>query len=124
MATTKDTAKPSTQTAPAAREVRNAGSPREAGQTTPYAKELGICQTCNHLPRCLFVKAARRPIMFCDEFDNKDATHSVSATGQPHPSGGSTGQGPEPGLCVNCDTRLDCSFREPSTTVQECEEYR
>jgi hypothetical protein len=121
MPVTKDTAVTNPAAAPVA---ENAGAPAAASRTTAYAKELGICQTCNHQPRCLFARAARRPIMFCDEFDNTDATQSAPAASQPRPSGHTTGQGPEPGLCVNCDTRLDCNHREPGTTVHECEEHR
>ena len=123
MATTRKTP---TQAAPAATPTgaENAGAPAAAEQTTQYAKELGICQTCNHQPRCLFVRAARRPIMFCDEFDNRSAEQTAPAACQSRPSGHSAGQGPEPGLCTNCDTRLDCNYREPGTTVHECEEYR
>ena len=35
-----------------------------------YAINKGICSTCIHQPNCLFVKAIRQPIHFCDEFNN------------------------------------------------------
>jgi len=30
----------------------------------------GICSTCVHAVRCLFVRAARQPILHCEEFDD------------------------------------------------------
>jgi hypothetical protein len=125
MATTKlKTGAPVPAAPDAELDPEHAGTPGEAGQTKEYARELGICLTCSHQPRCLFVRAARRPIMYCDEFDNQSASPALPDNGQPLPASHTLGQGPEPGLCVNCEERLGCNHRDPETTVHECEEYR
>jgi hypothetical protein len=40
----------------------------DAASARRHPAQEGSCQTCVHRPRCLFFKAARRPIVFC-EFD-------------------------------------------------------
>jgi hypothetical protein len=93
--------------------------------TTSYAMQDGICLTCNHRPKCLFFKAARRPILFCDEFDNQTSDAHVE---DPQTvllvDGHSYEQGPLPSICVNCDNRLTCMHRKPDEPVLECEDYQ
>jgi ribosomal protein L37AE/L43A len=87
---------------------------------TTAMREQGICSTCRHEPRCLFVKAARQTIWQCEEFcaggDTAPAHHTA-----PLPS---SGEGQPVGLCADCAERGDCSQRQPGVLVTECADYR
>ena len=84
----------------------------------------GICVTCRHAPRCLFVKATRRPIQHCEEFDDGgSAAKPGNIPALKVDKGINLEQGQAVGLCANCDTRLTCMHREPGVNVQECEDY-
>jgi hypothetical protein len=96
--------------------------------TSTQVKEAGLCVTCRHAPRCLFYKAARQAIWFCDEFDDTQGEGKTSTSTpmpknyldeQPH----DLEQGPPPSLCVNCENRMTCMNRKPGETVLECEDY-
>lgn len=90
--------------------------------TRPAAQ--GLCITCRHEPRCLFVKAARLPIQHCEEFDDGgSAAKSGLTSAAPATPAVTFGQGQTVGICTNCDTRLTCMHREPGANVQECEDY-
>lgn len=102
----------------------NALGREAAGATQAYRQQLGICTTCSHLSRCLFVKAARQPIQFCEEFDDKSQSAQPGAQAQPVLRLVATdGQGVDPGLCVNCDSRLNCMHRQPGVPMYQCEDY-
>jgi hypothetical protein len=90
--------------------------------STPI-KQLGVCSTCRHLDRCLFVKAARQPIWSCEEFDSSGAATSGAARTLPQPRPVNLGEGQAEGLCVNCEVRTGCALRKPGVTVVECESY-
>jgi hypothetical protein len=110
---------------PEAATPERAGDSSDAGLARRYTEAQGICQTCVHRPRCLFFKAARRPIQFCDEFDDHHNGVAPAGTdGQPLLDGHSYEQGPPPGICVNCDHRLSCMHRKPNEPVLECEDYQ
>ncbi|HES58625.1 MAG TPA: hypothetical protein ENO21_04255 [Firmicutes bacterium] len=109
--------------APASQAPNSLGA-EAASQTRAYKPVLGICSTCRHLPRCLFVKAARQPIQFCEEFDERAEGGEGETVGLAERSQVVTdGQGVDPGICVNCDSRLTCMHRKPGETVYECQDY-
>lgn len=97
----------------------------EAARTTQaYSASLGICSTCAHQPRCLFVRAARQPIQFCEEFDDRSQAGQPGQQTRPRLRQVATdGQAVDPGICVNCDSRLTCMHRKPGVTMYSCEEY-
>lgn len=102
----------------------NALGAEAASKTQAYKPVLGICSTCRHLQRCLFVKAARQPIQFCEEFDERAKEGECETASLPERSQAvSDGQGVDPGICVNCDSRLTCMHRKPGETVYECQDY-
>ena len=86
----------------------------------------GLCATCNHAASCAIRKASRKPVWFCEEFDNYLAPsgHAAEAAGstrmkrEPKPNGGAAG------LCANCDSRENCSYRTPGAEIWFCEQYR
>jgi hypothetical protein len=92
--------------------------------TSARAKELGICTTCNCAPECVNLKAAGRPIWFCDQFDAfvpAAAPNPRAADLSPEPAMATNG-GHE-GLCQNCDNRQTCINRVPGLAVWNCEEH-
>ena len=92
--------------------------------TSTPIRELGICTTCNHVRTCLFAKATRNPVWYCDEFDSSDTTSKPAAV---MPSAKVSerhfGEAQREGLCVNCETRTSCAHRKAGVTVVECEDY-
>jgi hypothetical protein len=86
-------------------------------------KKLGVCTTCRHLDRCLFVKAARQPIWSCEEFDDSGAATAGSARPVKQPTPANLGEGQPEGLCADCDVRTDCAKRRPGEVITECADY-
>jgi len=86
-------------------------------------KPLGVCTTCRHLERCLFVKAARQAIWSCDEFDDSGAATAGMARPVLQRKPANFGEGHPEGLCVNCEARNGCTLRKPGVTVVQCESY-
>ncbi|MBN2082878.1 hypothetical protein JW859_11835 [bacterium] len=94
----------------------------------PEIRQLGICTTCVHQGTCLFLAAARKPVWFCDEFDD--------VRGEQHAEEPRPVKAPAPvdqlsfseaqhiGLCTNCESRKECMHRQPGQAVWECEDYR
>lgn len=96
----------------------------DPAKTFSYTLGQGICLTCNHSSKCLFFRAARRPIMFCDEFDNQSNGAPLAApSSEQLRDGHNYEQGPPPSICVNCDNRLACMHRTAGEPVLECEDY-
>jgi len=100
---------------------------KDASQMPPI-RQLGICSTCVHRDTCLFLAAARKPVWFCDEFDDirtdadAEAPREVKA---PAPVDQlSFNEAQHIGLCTNCEARKDCMHRQPAQAVWECEDYR
>ena len=92
--------------------------------TSARATELGICTTCNHAPECVNLKAAGRPIWYCDQFDVFVPAGAQSVRSKdlsPEPALATNG-GHE-GLCQNCSDRSTCINRVPGQPVWECEEH-
>lgn len=92
--------------------------------TSTLNKNLGICTTCNHAPECVNLKAAGRPIWYCDQFDAfvPAGSHSVR-TKDLSPAPVMATNGGHEGLCQNCEHRQTCINRVPGQAVWECEEY-
>lgn len=94
--------------------------------TSTPVRELGICETCNHNATCLFLKASRHPVWYCDEFDATNTSvksDKPAAVSMPKPADHYFGEAIHVGLCANCDSRTGCSYRKPGVTVVECENY-
>jgi len=92
----------------------------------PEIRKLGICSTCDHAPSCLFLRASRKPVWFCDEFSDAQA----GSAGASRPVISLTtvkelnySEALELGLCANCEARKACMHRRPGEPVLECEDY-
>ncbi len=85
----------------------------------------GICSTCNYAETCSFRRDTPRPVLECDEFDDRvDVPRNLPRTDQ-------ESRGPSErelelykGLCINCEVRATCMLRPPGMTVWHCEEYQ
>ena len=98
----------------------------EIATNASRCQELGICQSCNHRATCLFLASARRPIFFCEEFDDRDSESSAPVTAPsatPLREEINYGEAQEQGLCANCATKADCMNRQPGAAVWHCEDY-
>jgi hypothetical protein len=104
-----------TPAAPATTLVFDANAPR--------VQELGICATCNHQAGCLFLKAARRPIAFCEEFDSSGHSTPRQVAVAPTRPAFNFGEGQEQGLCADCAAKTGCMNRRPGSAVWNCEDY-
>lgn len=83
----------------------------------------GICTSCIHASTCLYQKAAKHPIWFCEMFESefgkalKPEKHTkVSSPEIPL-------QTRLPGLCANCEKRETCTLPKAEGGVWHCEEY-
>ncbi|KPL18822.1 MAG: hypothetical protein AMJ92_06255 [candidate division Zixibacteria bacterium SM23_81] len=116
---------------------------KRLGKESPVVKEkaiqeipenMGLCTTCNEAPNCAHAKNSKKPILFCEMFDD---SHPRMETAVPEQSA-TAGETKKPqvasapeksetsklkGLCVNCDNRETCTFPKPEGGVWHCEEY-
>lgn len=90
-------------------------------------KPDGLCITCNNDLNCRFVRNPKRPVLFCDEFDN--FTPPIDNVSLPpvlpdkNLDDGGNDSDKYKGLCVNCENRATCNLPKPASGVWHCEEY-
>lgn len=87
--------------------------------------EIGICVTCDHRSTCLFMKASRRPVWFCDEFISVESDRKTesSVTSKATDKVESL-DARLMGLCANCEEVKNCKHRTDGVAVLNCEDYR
>ncbi len=86
-----------------------------------------LCITCNDQDLC--ISDSRRPVMFCEQFDDYTPESEKSFITEPKTdSGRIDNAGSEDyqylGLCMNCDHRASCPLAKSEGGVWHCEEYR
>ena len=89
----------------------------------------GLCATCDCGPECGWrLRAPDRVVFHCEEFHcepggscggERSAPVAALTTRSNPPR-----RGRDKGLCMNCESRDDCTFRIPEGGVWRCEEYR
>lgn len=89
----------------------------------PAADEIGLCVTCTHYSTCLFAKAARQPVWFCDEFTSFEQSKAEARAERPAEAPVNP-EAAAAGLCANCESFAGCALRSPGVAVFECEEYK
>ncbi len=87
-----------------------------------------LCSTCKHTATCNYVKAARRPSFYCEEFEIEIVDVEAPAGRRPiaplaHPVLTNLSNGLI-GLCSDCENHAKCVFPKPEGGVWHCEEYR
>ncbi len=96
-----------------------------------YAARLitaaGICATCSRHLDCMYLKHARGPVWFCDEFD-ENGENDLEEEASPAAKNFVAAMEPDQrnskeGLCANCENGRRCVLRRPEGTMY-CEEYR
>lgn len=103
----------------------------QTGVREVYAARLltaaGICATCGKHLECMYLKHARGPVWFCEEFDesgeNELEDESVPAARKMEAQLDSDQRNAKEGLCANCENGRRCVLRRPEGTLY-CEEYR
>ena len=98
----------------------------ELGTSKERCQEMGICLSCVHRATCLFLASARRPIYFCEEFDDRNGNSESAAPAQVATANREEinyGEAQEQGLCANCVSKADCMNRRPGVAVWHCEDY-
>ena len=91
-------------------------------------KYPGICSTCNHAPYCVNLQRSKRPIWFCDMFDDYTPPDKASQRYQKQSnlrtkSKKENNYAQYKGLCMNCAKRESCTFPKPEGGVWHCAEY-
>lgn len=87
-------------------------------ETTKYSD---LCSTCNHAPTCVQIKNIKRPVLFCEEFDDyvkpvhEKVREAVSELKEDYDK--------TMGLCCNCSNRDICTISKPNGGIWHCEEY-
>ncbi len=86
---------------------------------------LGICSTCNYAETCCFRRDTPRPVLECDEFDDRiDVPRRLPRTDLGLRGPTESVSEPYQGLCINCEVRATCRLRPSGMTVWHCEEYQ
>ena len=86
-------------------------------------KNLGVCETCNHIEDCLHRFSNGMVIWFCEQFDDYVSPKPLSI---PKISTTSLNPGKVEGylwLCVNCEHRTNCKHSKTPSGIWHCEEY-
>lgn len=83
-----------------------------------------LCTTCNCLPECDSTSAGRRPVYYCEQYDDY-----VPQKPAPKPRKAEVKKPKEPeqkytGICVNCDFRETCANATTEGGIWHCEEYQ
>jgi len=90
----------------------------------PQFRELGICATCNHRAGCLYLKSARRPVAFCEEFDDSGASKAAGCPATAARPPVNYGEAQTSGICSSCEGRSECVYRQPGVAIWDCGDYR
>ncbi|MCX6646351.1 MAG: hypothetical protein NTY09_08340 [bacterium] len=94
-----------------------------------------LCTTCNNPPVCDSTRAGRRPVYFCEQFDDYKKPGEAQRPGSPAKKSKVISE-PEPpmeqiqaagekytGICKNCDLRETCMNACAEGGIWHCEEY-
>ena len=81
-----------------------------------------ICITCKNYTSCIQIRNGKRPIHFCEEFENelppplKERSNPVEARLKEEKL-------VFYGICKNCGNRMTCMNASPERIIWHCEEY-
>jgi len=82
-----------------------------------------LCITCNNLSTCDSTRAGRRPVYYCEQFDDY-----IPPKADPKPKQSETNRREirntkYKGICMNCDNRETCKNSTSEAGIWHCEEY-
>lgn len=83
-----------------------------------------LCSTCSHKRACGSRSTPERPILFCELFEVLAPAPTAASVAVP-PERPAVGRGVigHKGLCVNCESRQECTMARPAGGIWHCEEY-
>jgi hypothetical protein len=91
--------------------------------TNAIVEHKDLCTTCNNPPECDSTRSGRRPVYFCEQFDDytppKPARKSTKSGNQTE----GIPNGKYKGICINCDHRETCANSCTEGGIWHCEEY-
>ncbi|KPK83462.1 MAG: hypothetical protein AMS27_12765 [Bacteroides sp. SM23_62_1] len=93
-----------------------------AQNETQSKKYNDLCDTCNHLATCVYIKKGKRPVLYCEEFEILESTPPPEVLKLPEPKV----EEEYPvfsGLCKDCGNRKTCMNAKPDVVIWHCEEY-
>ena len=90
-------------------------------QSRPARAYRDLCSTCSQAKACGNRSTPERPILFCELFEV--AVPVVAANPRERPANRQDAA-EHKGLCVNCESREDCTMVRPRGGVWHCEEYQ
>jgi len=84
-----------------------------------------ICTTCNHYQICSNRRDRKRPIWFCEEFDDYVPVKEIKLETDYKASFKKVNKETQQfkGLCSNCENRKTCKLQKPNGGIWHCEEY-
>jgi hypothetical protein len=85
-----------------------------------------LCITCNHYQICSTRRDRKRPIWFCEEFDNYVPIKEMKIKTDSKASFKTVKKEMQQykGLCINCENRENCKLHKPNGGIWHCEEYQ
>ncbi|MFC2139536.1 hypothetical protein ACFLR4_02635 [Bacteroidota bacterium] len=89
-----------------------------------------LCLSCNYTSLCTKRKNLKRPIWFCEEYDDfmPPQTNKTSISKQTIANSSFSNPKENPhkyaGICSNCEIRDTCQYPKPENGIWHCEEYR
>ena len=91
-------------------------------------KYYGICTTCNHAHLCMHSQNSKRPVWFCEMFDDyvppRELSSNSNKSQKKYNSKLESHYAQYKGLCMNCAKRDSCTFPKPEGGVWHCAEYQ
>ncbi|MFH0945136.1 MAG: hypothetical protein V2A76_08060 [Planctomycetota bacterium] len=80
-----------------------------------------LCWTCNDAVQCLDRSTLRRPVLFCEQFD--DYTPVTRLIRQRPAQARAEARSDLKGICMNCDEQVLCGRGRTEPAIQFCEQY-
>jgi hypothetical protein len=101
--------------------------PRAGKKTRAIGKKdeiQDLCTTCNYAMDCVNATDEKRPVYYCEEYD--DYTPPIEETApetKAVEAVAATGTAKYTGICVNCEHRETCPHSMTEGGIWHCEEY-
>ena len=98
--------------------------PRKGKPIAKKGKIQDLCTTCNHRAECVNATDEKRPIHYCEEYEDYTPQAEVpSPEIMPVEAAPEVGTPKYTGICVNCDYRETCANSSTEGGIWHCEEY-
>jgi len=87
---------------------------------------IGICSTCNFAATCAYAKNSKKPIWFCEMFDNTSTPEKKVKPRNKKLSSPELNNNLSKykGLCSNCEYHETCKLAHTAGGIWHCAEYQ